>query len=73
MNGTVPAGQIQLILDELATGEVCPDGHATQVVATVAATAVEYVPARQSVHTAEPVVFLYFPGTHSVHVPLGPV
>ncbi len=43
-------------------------GHARQVVATVAPVVVEYVPAPQSVHAAEPVALLYFPGTHRGHV-----
>jgi hypothetical protein len=38
------------------------------VVATVAPTVVEYVPAPQSVHAAEPVAILYFPAAHAVHV-----
>jgi hypothetical protein len=36
--------------------------------------AAEYVPAPQSVHAADPVVTLYFPGTHAAHgSPSGPV
>ena len=36
--------------------------------------AAEYVPARQSVHSADPVDTLYFPAAHAVHVsPTGPV
>jgi hypothetical protein len=74
LNGTVPAEHMQFILDELATVEVCSDGHATQVVTTVAATAVEYVPTRQSVQVALPVIVLYLPATQTVHVPpFGPV
>ncbi len=35
---------------------------------------VKYVPAAQSVHTAEPVAILYLPATQAVHVPpFGPV
>ena len=37
------------------------------VVAIVAPTVVEYVPAPQSVHAAEPLAILYFPTTHAVH------
>jgi hypothetical protein len=48
-------------------------GHARQVVATVAPSVVEYVPATQFVHATEPVVVLYFPATHRVQKPLGPV
>jgi hypothetical protein len=34
----------------------------------------EYLPAAQSVHVAVPVIILYFPPAHAVHVPpLGPV
>ena len=37
-------------------------------------TALEYVPAPQSVHRADPVNALYFPAMHAVHVPpSGPV
>jgi hypothetical protein len=75
LNGIVPSGQIQFIIDEVATSEVFSDGHATQVVTTVAATAVEYVPARQSVQETEPAVALYFPVTQEMHGPdpSGPV
>jgi hypothetical protein len=34
----------------------------------------EYFPIPQSVHAAEPIVSLYFPGKHAVHgPPMGPV
>jgi hypothetical protein len=50
------------------------DGHATQVLATVAPVVVEYVPAPQSVHATEPDPVLYFPAAHAAHVPpSGPV
>jgi hypothetical protein len=59
---------------ELAAGEVELVGHVRQVAAAVAALAVEYFAAAQSVHTAAPVSVLYFPATHAVHVPpFGPV
>jgi hypothetical protein len=59
---------------ELAAGEVELVGHVRQVAAAVAALAVEYFAAAQSVHTAAPVAVLYFPATHAVHVPpSGPV
>jgi len=59
---------------ELAAGEVELAGHARQVAAAVAALAVEYFAAAQSVHIAAPVAVLYFPATHAVHVPpFGPV
>jgi hypothetical protein len=49
-------------------------GHATHVVATVAAVVVKYVPAEQLVHSTLPVTALYFPATHAAHgPPLGPV
>ena len=49
-------------------------GHVTQVAASVAAVLVEYVPAKQSVHTALPVLILYLPATQAVHEPpSGPV
>ena len=35
--------------------------------AVVAATVVEYLPAPQSVHAAEPVAVLYFPAAHETH------
>ena len=48
--------------------------HAKHVKALVAPTATEYVPALQSVQTAAPASTLYFPATHSEHVPPeGPV
>jgi ABC-type cobalt transport system substrate-binding protein len=50
------------------------DGQALHVVLAAAFTAVEYVPAPQSVHAAAPGDVLYFPATQSVHVPpSGPV
>ena len=39
------------------------------VLDATAPTAVEYLPATQSVHAALPVAPLYFPETHRVHVP----
>jgi hypothetical protein len=47
-------GLIQAHLDELAMGEMKSAGHARHVVAGT----VEYVPAKQDVHAAEPVVAL---------------
>lgn len=62
-----PTLQAQLV-DDLHALHEAPEltGHAVQVVATVAPTAAEYVPAPQSVHATLPVVVLYFPGAHAV-------
>jgi hypothetical protein len=69
-----PTLQVQATRTELEIGELEPAGHVTQVVATVAPGVVEYVAAAQSVHTALPVLILYFPGTHAEQTPLsGPV
>ena len=44
------------------------------VLDVVAPTVVEYVPIAQLLHVAGPVIALYFPATHSEHVPpSGPV
>ena len=70
----VPALHVQLLAAELAFGALVPAGQATHVVAFVAPAAVEYVPAKQSVHAALPIAVLYFPGTQAVHgPPSGPV
>ena len=46
----------------------------TQVAACVARVLVEYVPGKQSVHAALPLLVLYFPATQPVHgPPFGPV
>jgi hypothetical protein len=45
------------------------DGQARHVELLEAPTVVEYAPAPQSVHTADPFVTLYFPATHAVHAP----
>jgi hypothetical protein len=68
-----PTLQVQAVRATLASGELEPAGHPIQVVATVAPTAVEYVPAAQSVHATMPVAILYLPAAHEVHVPPGPV
>ena len=62
-----PTLQVQEARAGLAIGELELVGHARQVVATVAPTVVEYVPAPQSVHTSLPVAILYFPATHAAH------
>ena len=65
---------IQESLDELAVDEVEPEGHARQVVATVAPAVVEYCPAAQSVQFALPVMVLYLPAAHGAQTPpSGPV
>ena len=66
-----PVLHVQLVKAELPAGELEFVG---QVMHVITATAVEYVPAPQSVQLADPVDVLYFPATHAVHVPpLGPV
>lgn len=59
---------VQAATAELEIGELELVGHPRQVVATVAPTVVEYVPAVQSVHAALPVVGLYLPAAQAVHV-----
>ena len=68
-----PTLQVQAVRATLEIGELELAGHPRQVVATVAPTVVEYVPAAQSEHAALPVSFLYLPATHAVHEPAGPV
>ena len=69
-----PALQTQAATAELASGELELAGHARHVVAIVAPTDIEYVPAKQSVHAALPLIVLYFPATQEVHrPPSGPV
>ncbi len=62
-----PALHVQLVEAKLPTGELEFDGQAKHV--EFAPTAVEYVPAPQSMHRADPVDVLYFPATHAVQVP----
>jgi hypothetical protein len=69
-----PALHVQEVTTELGLGELEFVGQSIHVVAIVAPTVVEYVPAAQSVHTALPVAILYLPATQAVHgPPLGPV
>jgi hypothetical protein len=69
-----PTLHVHAALAELPLGELELTGHVPQVAAAVAATAPEYFAAAQSVHTAEPVSVLYFPGPHAPHgPPLGPL
>ena len=60
---------MQLVEAALPTGELEFDGQALHVELSEDPTAVEYVPAAQSLQTAEPVDALYLPATHAVHVP----
>ena len=54
--------------------EYLPDSQSMHVLDVVAPTAVEYVPIWQSSHVLYPANSLYFPATHSEHVPpSGPV
>lgn len=69
-----PALQTQAATAELVFGEFEFAGHARHVEASVAPTAMEYVPAKQSVHATLPLIVLYFPATQEVHrPPSGPV
>jgi hypothetical protein len=61
-----PALQMQLVKAALPAGELEFDGQALHVEDP---TAVEYVPAAQTLQTAEPVDALYLPASHAVHVP----
>ena len=64
-------GKFQTLIctPELPADEVEFDGQAMHVELAEAPTAVEYVPAPQSVQTADPVNALYLPATHAVHGP----
>ncbi len=65
---------IQAVTDELPLGEMEPAGQVMHVVEIVAPVLVEYVPDPQSVHTALPLLGLYFPATQTLHgPPFGPV
>jgi hypothetical protein len=69
-----PTLHTQAVRATLEIGELELAGHPIQVVAIVAPTVVENVPAEQSVQTALPVAILYLPATHAVHTPpSGPV
>jgi hypothetical protein len=64
----------QLVKDALPADEVELDGQAMHVELPEDPTAVEYVPAPQSVQVAVPFKVLYFPATHAAHgPPFGPV
>jgi hypothetical protein len=62
-----PALQVQAASAEPEIGELELVGHPRHVVATVAPTVAENVPAAQSVHAAVPVAILYLPATQAVH------
>ncbi len=64
-----PALQVQLVKPALPAGELESDGQGVHVELTAAPTAVEYLPAPQSVQAAHPAASLYFPASHCVHVP----
>jgi hypothetical protein len=69
-----PALHTQTARAELRLGELEFTGQARHVVATVAATVVEYVPAAQSVHTALPLTVLKLPAAQAVHTsPFAPL
>jgi hypothetical protein len=55
--------------DAPTVSEYLPAAQLVHVVEVEAPVAVEYLPALQSVHASEPVVVLYFPAPHAVHVP----
>ena len=69
-----PALQVQSVNAVLPADELEFDGQAMHAEFVEAPTAVEYVPAPQSVQTADPVDVLYLPATHAAHgPPFGPV
>jgi hypothetical protein len=64
-----PALQVQLVKSVLPAGEFELDGQTLHVELVEAPSAVEYVPAPQAVHIADPVNALYFPATQAAHGP----
>ena len=64
-----PALHVQLLRTPLDAPEFAFAGHAIHTDDALAPTAVEYVAAPQSVHTALPVPALYLPATHAEHAP----
>ena len=58
----------QSVIASLPAIEIVFPGHTTQVVAVVAAVVVEYLPASQSVHAAEPDKGLYLPAAHETQL-----
>ena len=69
----VPALQVQSTAAVVPVGELELAGQARHAAADVAAVVEEYVPGPQSMHAAEPVTLLYFPGTHTRHTGQNPV
>ena len=68
-----PALQVQLVSAPLPGPEYELEGHAEHMESDVAPVTDEYVPAPQLLHSASPVVPLYFPAKHGTQVPpLGP-
>jgi len=66
-----PVLHVQTATDVLEMGELELVGHPIQVVATVAPTVVEYVPAPQSVHTeCKAISIVNLPAAHVTHVVL---
>ena len=61
-----PALQMQLVTTALPAGELEFGGQSMHVELAEAPTAVEYVPAAQSLQTADPVNALYCPASHGV-------
>jgi len=68
-----PTLQTQLVCAVDPAADCAFDGQFVQVLDAVAPTAAEYVLAPQSVHTAAPVVVLYFPAAQAEQAPAGPV
>jgi len=67
-----PVLQIQSVISSLAIADTEFKGQAWHTFEP-APTAIEYIPASQSIHSALPVLFLYFPATQNTHEPpLGP-
>ena len=64
-----PALQVQFVKAALPAGDFDFDGQTRHVEFAEDPTAVEYVPASQSVQVAVPVNTLYFPATHAAHWP----
>ena len=66
-----PAGQseTQSVKASLPAGDHVLAPQSIQMEATKAPVAVEYLPASQSVHATLPMICLYLPAAHAVHVP----
>ena len=62
--------EVQLVKTALPVGEVELDGQVRHVDLPEAPTAVEYVPAPQSIQATDPVDVLYLPATHAVQYPV---